>query len=90
MRMMEWSGIPASFEVTGLFQHLIPPRAQDRPDVKVQSHIMVPDFRLQLPSSTPGLDLAPREKLTRLAELKYTCSEDMIRLGSGRGSLSGE
>ena len=81
MRMLGWSGIVASCEVTGLFQHLIPPVARDRPDVRNQSHIMVPDYRLQLPSSTPGIDLAPGETVTKLAELKHCCSENQYRTG---------
>ena len=82
MRMLSWSGIVATCEVTGLFQHLIPPAARDRPEVRNQSHVMVPDFRLQLPHTTPGLDLAPGETATRLAELKHTCSEEHYRTGT--------
>ena len=81
MRMLSWSGIVATCEVSGLFQHLVPPAAQDRPEVKRQSHVMIPDFRLQLPHTTPGLDLAPGETATRLAELKFTCSEQHYRTG---------
>ena len=72
----------ASCEVGGLFQHLIPPAARDRPEIKNQSHVMIPDFRIQLPSSTPALDLAPGETETRLAELKHTCSETHYRTGT--------
>ena len=82
MRMLSWSGIVATCEVTGLFQHLIPPAARDRPEVRNQSHVMVPDFRLQLPHTTPGLDLAPGETATRLAALKHTCSEEHYRTGT--------
>ena len=64
-----------------LFQHLIPQVARDRTDIRNQSHVMVPDFRIQLPSSTPALDLAPGETETRLAELKHTCSESHYRTG---------
>ena len=81
MRLLSWSGIVATCEVGGLFQHLVPPAAQDRPGVQRQSHVLVPDFRLQLPHTTPGLDLAPGETATRLAELKYTCSEEHYRTG---------
>ena len=56
--------------------------ARDRPEVKNQSHVMVPNFRIQLPSSTPALDLAPGESETRLAELKHTCSEAHYRTGT--------
>ena len=82
MRMLGWSGIVATCEVGGLFQHLIPPAARDRVEIKNQSHVMVPDFRIQLPSSTPALDLAPGETETRLAELKHTCSETYYRSGT--------
>ena len=41
---------------------------------------MVSDFHLQLPHTT-GLDLAPGETVARLAELKYTCSEQHYRIG---------
>ena len=81
MRMLGWSGIVATCEVTGLFQHLIPAAAMDRPDVRNQSHIMVPDYRIQLPSTTPGMDLLQGETVTRLAELKHTCSEQQYRTG---------
>ena len=43
----------ASCEVGGLFQHLIPQNVRDRPEAKNQSHVKVPDFRIQPPSSTP-------------------------------------
>ena len=62
MRMLGWSGIVASCEVAGLFQHLIPPVARDRQEIRNQSHVMVPDFWIQLPSTTPALDLR-QEKL---------------------------
>ena len=81
MRMLGWSGIVASCEVAGLFQHLIPPVARVRQEIRNQSHVMVPDFRIQLPSTTPALDLAPGETETRLAELKHTCSESHYRTG---------
>ena len=42
---------------------------------------MVPDFRIQLPSSTARFGLAPGEVATRLAELKFTCSEGHYRSG---------
>ena len=67
--------------MAGLFPHLIPQVARDRTDIRNQSHVMVPDFRIQLPSSTPALDLAPGETETRLAELKHTCSESHYRTG---------
>ena len=81
MRMLSWSSIMAFCEVSSLFQHLVPPVAWDRQDVRNQSHVMVPDFRLQLPATTTGLDLAPGETATRLAELKYTCSEQHYKSG---------
>ena len=79
--MLSWSGITATCEVSGLFQHLIPTAVQDRPEVRCQSHVMIPDFLLQLPHTTTGLDLAPSETATRLAELKNTCSEKHYRTG---------
>ena len=42
---------------------------------------MVPDFRLELPSSTPGLNLLPQESEQRLAELKFTCSKVHYKSG---------
>ena len=42
---------------------------------------MVPDFRIQLPAGVSGFGLAPGETATRLAELKYTCSEQHYRTG---------
>ena len=81
MRMLRWGGIVSTCEVTGLFQHLVPPEARDRPEVKNQSQVMVPDFRIQLPSSTTGFGLAPGEVATRLAELKFTCSEGHYKTG---------
>ena len=73
--MFGWSGIPATCEVSGLFQHLIPQDALNRAEIRNQSHIMIPDFRLEMPSTTPSMDLAPGESATKLAELKYTCSK---------------
>ena len=40
MRMLGWSGIVATCEVGGPFQHLIPPAARDRVEIKNQSHVM--------------------------------------------------
>ena len=49
--------------------------------------VMVPDFRLELPNTTatglatPGVFLAPGQKETRLAELKFYCGKTHYRLG---------
>ena len=42
---------------------------------------MVPDFRLELPPSTSGLNLLPQETEPRLAELKYVCSKAHYKPG---------
>ena len=44
IRMLSWSQIPASYEVQGLFQPLIPLEARERPEVRTQTAVMVPDF----------------------------------------------
>jgi hypothetical protein len=64
-----------------LFQPLITPEAARRPEVKSQAAVMIPDFRLELPSLTPGLNLLPQETSPRLAELKYTCSKEHYKPG---------
>ena len=81
MRMLGWSQIPASCEVRGLFQALIPEEATLRPEVRLHSTVMVPDFRIELPSSTPGQNLLPQETDQRLAELKFTCSKGHYKSG---------
>ena len=81
MRMLSLSQIPASCEVRGLFQLLIPLEARERPEVKTQTAVMVPDFRLELSASTPGLNLLPQESVSRLAELKFTCSKTHYKPG---------
>ena len=81
MRMLGWSQIPASCEVRGLFQPLIPQEARERPEVRTQTAVMVPDFRLELSASTPGLNLLPQESVSRLAELKFTCSKTHYKPG---------
>ena len=50
--MLGWSQIPASCEVRGVFQPLIPQGAAERPKVRAHSMVIVPDFRLELLSST--------------------------------------
>ena len=67
MRMLGWSQIIASCEVRGVFQPLIPMIAADRLEVRTHSTVMVPDFRLELTSSTPGLNILPQESEPRLA-----------------------
>ena len=81
MRMLGWSQIPASCEVKNLFFSLIPCEAAERPEIRAQSVVMVPDFRLELPPSIPGLNLLPQETESRLAEVKYVCSKAHYKPG---------
>ena len=85
MRMLGWSGVVATCEVNGLFQHLIPQAAMSRTEVQKARQVMVPDFRLQLPANTgPGLasaDLNPGQTETRLAELKFCCGKSLYKPG---------
>ena len=67
--------------VRGLFQPLIPLEARERPEVRTQTAVMVPDFCLELSASTPGLNLLPQESVSRLAELKFTCSKTLQTWG---------
>ena len=73
MRMLGWSGMVATCEVTGLFAHLVPQEERAREGLQEARQVMVPDFRLELPASatnglaTPGLHLAPEQTETRLA-----------------------
>ena len=60
---------------------LIPLEARERPEVRTQTAVMVPDFRLELSASTPGLNLLPQESVSRLAELKFTCSKTHYKPG---------
>ena len=53
----------------------------ERPEVRTQTAVMVPDIRLELPASTPGLNLLPQENVSRLAELKFTCSKTHYKPG---------
>ena len=90
MRMLGWSGIVATCEVTGLFAHLVPQEERGRNEVQEARQVMVPDFRLELPASsatglaTPGLHLAPGQKETRLAELKFYCGKDLYNVEGRR------
>ena len=83
MRMLGWCGVVATCEVTGLFAHLVPQEDRAREEVQDARQVMIPDFRLELPSTsangliTPGLHLAPGQKETRLAELKFYCGKDL-------------
>ena len=43
--------------------------------------VMVPDLKIQLAASAPGLGLAPGENVTRLAELKHTCRRKHYKQG---------
>ena len=60
MKMLGWSRVVATYEVTSLFQHLIPPLARGSHEVKKQSH---------------GPDLALGETSDQLAELEQICRE---------------
>lgn len=50
VRLLGWSGVVSTCEVTGLFQHLIPQEAMSRVEVQNAHQVMIPDFRLQLPA----------------------------------------
>ena len=83
MRMLGWCGVVATCEVTGLFAHLVPQEDRAREELHEPRQVMVPDFRLELPAATanglitPGLHIAPGQKETRLAELKFYCGKDL-------------
>ena len=85
VRLLGWSGVVATCEVTGLFQHLIPQEAMSRVEVQNARQVMIPDFRLQLPAvgnvglATAGVD--PGQVETRLAELKFTCGQNLYKPG---------
>ena len=87
MRLLGWCGVVASCEVTGLFAHLVPQEDRGRGEVQEARQVMVPDFRLELPATTatglatPGIYLAPGQKETRLAELKFTCDRKFYKPG---------
>ena len=74
MSMMSWSGLVATCEVWGLFKHLIPQESLESSEVNKQKQVMIPDFRVQLPSPTGQTE-------SKLAELIFTCSRDMYRPG---------
>ncbi len=58
-----WARLPATAEVFGLFSHLIPAQALTRLERGRKRQALVPDFRLEMPSSMGGTKL-------QLAELK--------------------
>ena len=64
----------ATCEVWGLFKHLVPQDRQASVEVNKQRQVMIPDFRIQLPSQTGQSD-------ARLAELKFTCGRDLYKPG---------
>ena len=64
----------ATCEVWGLFKHLVPQDSLDREDVNQQRQVMIPDFRIQLPSQTGQSE-------AKLAELKFTCGKDLYKPG---------
>ena len=87
MRLLGWSGVVASCEVTGLFAHLVPQEEMLGEEGQGVRQVMVPDFRMELPATTatglatPGLHLAPGQSETRLAELKFYCGKSHFREG---------
>ena len=62
-RLCVWSSLPATCEVFGLFSHLIPQEGLSRIERGRKRQAMVPDFQLEVPSTTGG-------KVSKLAELK--------------------
>ena len=85
LRLLDWSGVVATCEVYGLFQHLIPQEALSRIEVRKARQVMIPDYRLQLPATT-GLATADRalthgKTETLLAELKFYCGKDLYKPG---------
>ena len=72
--MLGWTGMVATCEVWGLFKHLVPQDRQASVEVNKQRQVMIPDFRIQLPSQTGQSE-------ARLAELKFTCGRDLYKPG---------
>lgn len=58
-----WARLPTTCEVWGLFSHLIPNEAMSRIEGGRKRQGLVPDFRMEMPSTTGGTEY-------RLAELK--------------------
>ena len=61
-------------EVWGLFKHLVPQDDLASSEVNKQRQVMIPDFRVQISSSTG-------QTQTRLAELKFTCGREFYKPG---------
>lgn len=77
-----WARLPATCEVWGLFSHLIPNEALSRIEGGRKRQGLVPDFRLEMPSTTGGTTF-------RLAELKViSCCETWYKPGA-RGKVRG-
>jgi hypothetical protein len=58
----------------GLFKHLVPQDRQGNKELNKQRQVMIPDFRIQLPSQTGQSE-------ARLAELKFTSGRDLYKPG---------
>ena len=83
--MMDWVGMVATCEVTGIWAPLLPRDALEREEVQKARQVLIPDFRVELPAttglSTAGRALAPGQTETRLAELKYYCGKSLYKPG---------
>ena len=64
----------ATCEVWGLFKHLVPQDRQGDEEMNKQRQVIIPDFRIQMPSQTGQSE-------ARLAELKFTCGRDLYKPG---------
>jgi hypothetical protein len=83
--MLDWSGMVASCEVTGIWSPLLPRDNEEREEVQKARQVLIPDFRVELPAttslSTAGRALAPGQTETRLAELKFYCGRSHYKPG---------
>ena len=77
-----WARLPATCEVWGLFAHLIPNEALSRIEGGRKRQGLVPDFRLEMPSTTGGTTY-------RLAELKLISCCDTWYKPSTSGNVRG-
>ena len=64
----------ATYEVWGLFSHLVPRESLTVEEVAKQRQVMIPDFRVQFTTEN-------RQTETKLAELKFTCGKDLYKPG---------
>ena len=80
-RLLRLCGVPATCEVWGVFSHIIPQQALNRSQAGRQRQGLIPDFKVQIPSSS-GHDE------TRLAELKViSCGRSRYHVGSRDGQF---